>query len=134
MGDVSSPASWPWPHFSFDEMKCHGERCCGGCYSMRPEMMDALEELRARLGGKPLVITSGYRCPAHNVMVSATGPGGPHTTGMAADIRVHSIEDREQLIEAARKLGFQRFGRARTFVHIDLLRPPWPCPAEWTYP
>ena len=43
-----------------------------------------LEECRTVLGNKPIVVSSGYRCPALNKAVGGV-PGGAHVTGQAAD-------------------------------------------------
>ena len=48
-------------------------------------VLDLLQTARENLG--PLQITSAYRCPSHNDSVSSTGMAGPHTTGLAVDIR-----------------------------------------------
>ena len=39
----------------------------------------ALDQLREQQGS-PMIITSGYRCPAYNTMISSTGFDGPHTS------------------------------------------------------
>ena len=53
-----------------------------------------LELIRALVGGKPITIKSGYRCPKVN-----TGIGGArnsqHVVGEAADITIHGISNKE---------------------------------------
>ena len=75
---------WPWRHFTPEEMSCRKD----GVLVVDPDFMQKLEEMRERLGF-PMVVTSGYRTPEYNREVSKTGFFGPHTTGRAADIRVH---------------------------------------------
>lgn len=43
-----------------------------------------LEPAREILGGHPMIITSGIRCPALNTAVGS-GPGSAHLAGLAAD-------------------------------------------------
>lgn len=43
-----------------------------------------LEAVRVRLGGAPIIISSGYRCPALNAAVGGQ-PSSQHTRGEAAD-------------------------------------------------
>lgn len=50
-----------------------------------------LEPARAKYG-RPIVITSGYRCAKLNAAVGGV-PKSYHTKGMAADIRIDNIRD-----------------------------------------
>lgn len=50
-----------------------------------------LEPARAKLG-RPIIITSGYRCTKLNAFVGGV-PKSYHTKGMAADIRIENIRD-----------------------------------------
>jgi zinc D-Ala-D-Ala carboxypeptidase len=104
---------------------------------MSPAFMDSLEQLRSAYG-KPMPITSGYRCPKHNAAVSNTGGDGPHTTGRAADIGVRG-SDAKRLLSEALKLGFtgigiNQKGNAR-FIHVDDLPNGATCPRPtvWSY-
>jgi hypothetical protein len=45
-----------------------------------------LEQVRACLGHKPIIISSGYRCPALNVLVKGS-KNSAHMQGLAADFR-----------------------------------------------
>lgn len=124
------------PNFSVDEMAC---RCGCGRADMDGAFMALLQKTRDRIG--PLHVASGFRCPAHNARVSSTGENGPHTTGLAADIRC-SGRDAHRLVAEALALGATGLGVAQKgphssrFVHIDVLGPeedsglrPW----VWTY-
>lgn len=70
------------PHFTLQEFKCQ----CGQQHDtlVSDELVQKLEALRSALDCKSIVITSGYRCLAHDAAVS-TGRG-QHTKGLAADI------------------------------------------------
>jgi uncharacterized protein YcbK (DUF882 family) len=52
-------------HFTPSEFEC---ACCSA-RAIQPALVFKLDELRTRYG-KPLIVTSGYRCPEHNVRVS----------------------------------------------------------------
>ena len=113
---VREPGDWKesWVNFKPDEFRC--SHC--GALDVHEDLVDLLQEAREVLG--PLAINSCYRCPAHNSAVSKTGPGGPHTTGKAADIHVSNSQHRKQLIDyfADKVTGL---GIAKTFIHIDIL-------------
>jgi uncharacterized protein YcbK (DUF882 family) len=76
--------------------------------------------------GRPMIVTSGYRCPEHNQKVSSTGPNGPHTTGKAVDIGV-SGKDAYDLVLLAMQMGVKGIGinqkGASRFIHLDMSRP-----------
>ncbi len=123
---------WRWSNFDpATEWACRGT----GQIVVVPAFMDLLEELRMRVGFA-LPITSGYRSPEHNAAVSNTGLDGPHTTGMACDIRVNGLQAMT-VISVALQLGFVGLGvqqngpRASRFIHIDQSRD---IPAIWSYP
>lgn len=122
-----------WPNFSQAEMTC---KSTGEC-KMDPAFMDRLQALRKRFGG-PLKITSGYRSPAYNRMISDTGEDGPHTTGRAVDIAIMGGEALE-LIGLAVEMGFTGIGVKQKgegrFLHLDDLpvAPNRPRPWIWSY-
>lgn len=115
-----------WPNFQASEMTC---RCGCGRAEMSPDFMHVLQSIRTEYG-KPMAVTSGYRCPEHNARI---GGGPEHPMGMAADIAVTN-PDAHRLVEIAMRFRVprigvsQRSGRAR-FVHIgtskDLPRAIW---------
>lgn len=124
-------------YFDIAEFACRGTECCGGANLMDSQFMDELDELRHRYG-KPLVVTSGYRCPKHNARISSTGTTGPHTTGRAADLRVDR-GDAYRLLKLALELGFTGIGVKQKgptrFLHIDNLpnAPGQTRPVLWSY-
>lgn len=132
---MTARVDWRWLNFSVDELKC---KHCGE-HKLIPEFMDRLQALRTEYG-KPMKITSGYRCPAHNVVVSSTGPSGPHTSGEAVDIQC-SGADAYRLVSLALKHGFTGIGVSqkgphdRRFIHLDTLPNAvgQPRPTLWTY-
>ena len=106
---------WLSEHFTADEFACP---CCGVVLA-QSELVEKLENLR-RIAGGPVVITSGYRCPAHNKAVGGV-ENSYHTRGMAADIFVCAISPR-QLAEMAEQAGFDGIGvyPEQGFVHVDV--------------
>lgn len=129
--DAIPAGVWRWPHFDpKHEWACHGT----GTIVIVPDFLDLLEELRMRVGFA-LPINSGYRSPEWNVRVGHSGEDGPHTTGKAADIRVHGLQA-ITLIVAAAQLGFVGIGvqqkgeRIGRYIHLDTARD---VPAIWSY-
>lgn len=119
-----------YPNFSEDEFRC---KCGCGKVEMRADFMAKLQQLRNAYG-KPMIITSGYRCPDHPVEAKKT-VSGAHTTGMAADIAVQGT-DAYNLLKHAFALGFtgigvQQKGGGR-FIHLDTMQRP-PRPNVWSY-
>lgn len=119
---------WRWPHFSVAELACRcGGRFCAGAYWHDPVFLDGLEDVRRRIGGLPLVITSGHRCAGWNAAVGGA-PLSQHKQ-IAADISLTG-HDRFSLLAAAEAAGFTGFGLGRGFLHIDRRARP----ARWIYP
>ena len=103
-------------NFSEKELAC---RCCGVC-KVTIGLMAKLQELRDEFG-KPLNLTSGYRCPEHNKKVGGV-PNSYHLKGMAVDIDMSKIRgfDRYKLISLVFSLGFTGVGIDKEFIHIDV--------------
>jgi uncharacterized protein YcbK (DUF882 family) len=125
-------------HFKASEFACRGENCCNGSNLIQPALVFALDELR-KAYGKPMVLTSAYRCQAHNERVSTTrGLHAPHLSGLACDVGV-SGRDAVVVLKLALAAGFTGIGVNQKgggrFLHIDLLpdsihhKRPW----IWSY-
>ncbi len=69
-------------HFRLREFECP---CCH-CVRLCPLLVELLEAVRAQWG-KPVVISSGYRCPSHNKRVKGA-VRSLHLEGRAADVLV----------------------------------------------
>lgn len=103
-------------HFRLREFECP---CCH-CVRLSPVLVNRLEALR-KLWEKPIVITSGYRCPPHNVRVKGTARS-LHMAGQAADVIV-PFNEQSAVEVLARRAGFARvisYGR-RNFIHLAVL-------------
>lgn len=77
-----------------------------------------LEALRSKLGGRPVTITSGYRCSRHSVAVGGYA-NDAHTKGIAADISIAG-KSPEDIAEAAELVGFSGIGLMTGAVHVDV--------------
>jgi len=102
------------PHFAETEFSC---RCCG-LVRVNPLLVHLLEQLRGQLGGKPVVVSSAYRCAVHNLAVGGAIQS-QHLLGNAADIAVAGIAPRA-VAAAAEKLSFAGVGRYSGFTHVDV--------------
>jgi uncharacterized protein YcbK (DUF882 family) len=113
-------------NFSLDELQCKCEDLCPGkkVEAFDTEALYRLQALRD-LYNKPMRISSGARCPKHNLSV-----GGVITSfhvvapanGVkckAYDIGTASARERFILVQLAQRLGFTGIGIAETFVHVD---------------
>lgn len=99
-------------NFKTHELTC--KHC--GAVGITQKAMDMLQELRD-LWGKPMIITSAYRCPEHPVEARKAKPGH-HAKGHAFDIKCTPAEAVD-LIILARKIGFKGFGFHPEFLHVD---------------
>ena len=108
-------ARWRWTNFSPAEIACRGS----GSLRIHEEALDKLQALRDRLG-KPLIVRSAYRSPAHNRAVGGA-PRSKHMDGTAFDIAMAN-HDPAAFEAAARAVGFTGFGYypRSGFMHIDL--------------
>ena len=103
------------PHIHLREMECG----CGACPRTPVDLdhLRRLETLRARLGGRPIRITSGYRCRRHNAAVGGH-PTSEHMEGLATDVVVDGRAP-DVVAAVAEDVGFGGLGRYDTFTHLD---------------
>ena len=119
-----------YPNFKAGEFKC--SHCqAEGIYS---RLLDKLQDMRTEYG-RPMIITSGYRCPSHPAEVTKSAPGA-HALGLAADIGVQGAEA-YNVLKLALKHGFtgigvQQKGNGR-FIHVDIATTELPRPMIWSY-
>lgn len=100
-------------HFTPAEFACP---CCGAC-DMDQGLLLRLDCARQELG-RPLIVTSGYRCARHNAKVGGI-PDSAHVQGLAADLAVRSSAERYVVLPVLQRL-FARIGVSKTFVHVDV--------------
>lgn len=101
--------------FRLDEFQCP---CCH-CVMLHPLLLQKLKGLRHRMA-KPVIITSGYRCPSYNREEGGV-KSSYHLLGMAADIYVPEIPLTE-VLKVAEEFYFQGIGfyPDRNFLHLDV--------------
>jgi uncharacterized protein YcbK (DUF882 family) len=85
---------------------------------MDSKLLKMLDQTR-EIYGKPIRITSGYRTEAHNRNVGGVS-GSSHLKGLAVDIACIASSDRYELLYALIKVGFNRIGVAKSFIHVDI--------------
>lgn len=105
------------PHIHLREVECR----CGRCPVTRidHDHLRRIEALRRVLGGAAVIVTSGYRCAAHNAAVGGH-PSSEHMAGLATDVVVRGVAP-DAVADVAEGLtdGFGGIGRYDTFTHLD---------------
>ena len=113
--DKVADKDWPWADFSPEEIASKDD----GSLLIVPAAMDRLQKLRDATG-VPMIVTSGYRSPAHNRAVGGV-KNSRHLRGEAFDI-VMANHDPAEFEALAREVGFTGFGfyPDKGFMHIDI--------------
>lgn len=108
-------------HFHASEFVCP---CCG-TGTVKPRLIELLEQLRTKLGNVPIHINSGYRCPKHNAQVGGVA-NSQHVFGNAADITIPLV-GYHRARKAVESLDFDGTGfypplpnDTRWFIHVDV--------------
>lgn len=119
-----------YPNFKASEFSC--QHC--GADGIQEKLVAKLQALRTEYG-RPMRITSGYRCPQHPIEARKTAPGA-HALGLAADVGVEGA-DAHRVLALAFKHGFtgvgvQQKGTGR-FIHLDVRQGELPGPTVWSY-
>lgn len=107
-------------NFVSTELDCKGSGCCKATI-IDLQLITYLQAIRNHFG-KPITITSGYRCLKHNSNVGGA-TGSRHTKGQAADIVVSGVAPKE-VAKYAESIGILGIGLYESaadgyFVHID---------------
>lgn len=94
-------------HFSFAEMVHTGTGLPNvpdwdSIHNLERLITHVLDPLREAYG-KPIRVTSGYRCPAVNAKVGGS-PTSDHLRGMAADIDAGSREENVKMFDLIQKI------------------------------
>ena len=85
-------------HFKLSEFECKGKTCCGYSVKLTPGLLTVVELIWERLdmtldpgaARLPLLIISGYRCPAHNEYHKGK-INSYHIQGRAADLATRGM-------------------------------------------
>lgn len=93
--------------------------CCGNSIT-DDVLLNKLDILRT-LFGKPIYVTSGFRCTEYNAEVGGI-PDSEHLDGKAADIACLTSSDRYWLLKYAYVVGFRRIGnyKEEKFIHLGV--------------
>lgn len=118
-------------YFSEDELRC---KCGCGQLKFDPTVLQTLNSIRGKYG-KPMIVTSGYRCPEHPLEVVKSHPG-EHTTGMCVDIACHGFDTailtKLALEYNATRIGWSQKGDyGNRFIHLGWSKD-YP-KGTWTY-
>lgn len=111
MGDLTAD-------FSSKEFEC---KCCGKLVHDN-RLSVALQAIRDRVG-RPVRITSGYRCPKHNKAIGGA-PASLHVSGEAADYQIsgYSVIEMAAVAESSPDFRNGAVGMypENQFVHADV--------------
>lgn len=107
-------------NFQYKEFDCHGQGCCSTTI-IDEKLVGYVQQIRDHFG-KPVTITSPYRCEVHNRRVGGATKSY-HMQGKAADIVVQGVSSRE-VAKYAESIGILGIGLYETsadgyFTHID---------------
>lgn len=107
-------------NFLASEFLCKGSGCCSSG-KIDDQLVEILQKIRDHFG-KPVHISSGYRCPTWNKKVGGV-TGSYHLYGQAADIGVEGVSPAE-VAKYAESIGVLGIGLYETdkdghFVHVD---------------
>ena len=103
-------------NFNLREFEC---RHCG-VVKLDGHLLEKLQDLRERIG-RPLIVTSGYRCAEHNAAVGGVADS-QHVQGTAADLRLpRGMVFQDFLRECiAGGFNFVQGYPNQGFVHVDV--------------
>lgn len=93
-----------------------------GANNMQGFFLDMIAKAE-QIYGKPFTINSGYRSKQYqeqlrkNPKIKAA-KNSPHVQGVAADISLRG-ENANKIIDALKKVGLNRFGVGKSFLHVD---------------
>lgn len=107
-------------NFNSNEFDCHGSGCCSSTL-VDDKLVTYLQQIREHFG-KPVNISSGYRCATHNKNVGGA-TNSRHAKGQAADIYITGVTPAE-IAKYAESIGILGIGLYETnsdgfFVHVD---------------
>lgn len=119
-------------NFSYDEFDSPLQE--GSGQLMSNELITMLDDARD-LAGVTFKITSGYRIEADIQRLKKAGykvsSKSAHLKGLAADIACDN-STRFKILDSLLKVGFNRIGIAKSFIHVDIDPDKTPF-TIWTY-
>ena len=104
-------------NFNVNEFRCGLGSPCGCTTILIDEkLVEYLQKIRDHFG-KPITITSAYRCTSYNTKIGGAY-GSRHTKGQACDFFIEGVTPLE-IAQYAESIGIKGIGLYDTFVHID---------------
>lgn len=111
-------------HFNCSEFKCKCNIIHN--YLISDELITKLEQLFSSLNATKAIISSGYRCAAHDKAVGGNSTG-QHTKGTACDIIFYGLDGKpisSKIVSCkAQDLGFTGIANIKknyTYIHLDV--------------
>jgi len=103
------------PHFRVDELACPCDHC--ERVVIHWALVELLQRMRWRIG-RPLIVTSGFRCASHNTEIGGVS-SSLHISGLAADLQCEGLTP-EMLFDVARECGAGGIGLYPRHLHVDI--------------
>lgn len=97
---------------------CKDANCTGKKNFKNYKLVAKLEVLRSMLGNRPIIITSGLRCQAHNAKVGGI-KNSLHLTGDAIDFVVKGLRPYEYYYLVEKLFSEGGIGYYNGFIHVD---------------
>lgn len=108
------------PNFTRQEFACPCPRCSGFPVEPAEKLVRAAQALRDRVG-KPMHISSGVRCQAHNDELKGSAKNSRHVIGHAMDFRVEGMTAAQVLPLALATPGIvYAYAINERYVHMDI--------------
>ncbi len=112
------------PHFNAKEFRC---KCSKEHeFSISDELIEKFEKLYSDLNCSKIIVTSGFRCAAHDKAVKGSGTG-QHTLGNAADICCYGQDGQPSSSKVVcckvQDIGFRGIANitaAYQYTHVDV--------------
>lgn len=118
---LGSPVWWGRiKHFTREEFRCPCPRCGGFPAEPQEKLVRAADKTRDHFG-KPIRVSSGVRCQAHNDELSGSVPDSRHIRGKAMDFSVEGFSS-SMVLAYVQKLPEIRYAYAidSKYVHMDI--------------
>ena len=104
-------------HFNLSEFDSPDE--VGSGDNMDISFIRKLDDAR-EIAGVPFKVNSGYRTPFHNTKVGGVKSSSHMNIPCnAVDIHIGSSSERYKIMSAAIKVGINRIGIGKNFIHLD---------------